>query len=164
MAFELAAIFDMDGVLIDSYWAHYRSWVEMADRRGLAISEQQFQISFGRTSRELMAQFWGAGRFSDEEVKAMDLEKEAAFRRIIAADFPAMPGRRSSSRPCARGVRRRRGFVGPARERGGGSRSARPWRSARRRRQRQRSPAGKADPQIFLRPPAGWACRRRDAW
>ena len=39
MAFELAAIFDMDGVLIDSYQAHYRSWVEMASRRGLSISE-----------------------------------------------------------------------------------------------------------------------------
>ncbi|MGO9114506.1 MAG: HAD family hydrolase [Thermoguttaceae bacterium] len=92
MAFQFATIFDMDGVLIDSYQAHYRSWVEMAGRRGLQISEQQFKISFGRTSRESMAQFWGPGRFSDEDVKAMDLEKEAGFRRIIAADFPAMRG------------------------------------------------------------------------
>jgi beta-phosphoglucomutase len=92
MVFELATIFDMDGVLIDSYQAHYRSWVELAGRRGLTISEPQFKICFGRTSRESMAQFWGAGRFSDEQVRVMDLEKEAAFRRIIAADFPAMPG------------------------------------------------------------------------
>ena len=88
----LATIFDMDGVLIDSYQAHYQSWLEMAGRRGLSISPQQFQESFGRTSRESMAQFWGPGRFSDEEVKAMDEEKESAFRSIIAADFPAMPG------------------------------------------------------------------------
>ena len=92
MAFQFATIFDMDGVLIDSYQAHYQSWVEMAGPRGLQISRQQFQTSFGRTSRESMAQFWGPGRFSDEEVKAMDHEKEAAFRRIIAADFPAMQG------------------------------------------------------------------------
>ncbi len=92
MAFQFAAIFDMDGVLIDSYQAHYRSWVEMAGRRGLQISEQQFQHCFGRTSRESMAQFWGPGRFSDKDVKAMDQDKETAFRRIIAADFPAMPG------------------------------------------------------------------------
>jgi beta-phosphoglucomutase len=39
-----------------------------------------------------MAIYWGPGRFSDDEVKAMDLEKEAEFRRIIAADFPVMPG------------------------------------------------------------------------
>ncbi len=92
MAFHYATVFDMDGVLIDSYKAHYQSWLEMADGRGLHISQQQFQESFGRTSRESMAHYWGPGRFSDGEVKAMDLEKEAAFRRIIAADFPAMPG------------------------------------------------------------------------
>ncbi len=92
MPFQFATIFDMDGVLIDSYQAHYRSWVEMATRRGLAISQQQFKESFGRTSRESMAQYWGPSRFSDEEVKAMDHEKEATFRRIIATDFPAMWG------------------------------------------------------------------------
>jgi beta-phosphoglucomutase len=92
MAFKFAAIFDMDGVLIDSYQAHYRSWAEMARRRGLHISEQQFQDNFGRTSREAIAQYWGPGRYGDEEVQAMDLEKEADFRRIIAADFPVMPG------------------------------------------------------------------------
>ena len=92
MAFPLAAIFDMDGVLIDSFHAHYQSWLEMAGRRGLSISRQQFKESFGSTARHSMAQFWGAGRFSDEEVKAMAQEKEADFRRIIAADFPAMRG------------------------------------------------------------------------
>ncbi|MGA2258323.1 MAG: HAD family phosphatase [Thermoguttaceae bacterium] len=92
MAFEFATIFDMDGVLIDSYRAHYQSWVEMARGHGLSISEQQFKDSFGRTSRESMAQYWGPRRFSDEDVQAMDQEKEAAFRRIIAANFPAMRG------------------------------------------------------------------------
>ena len=92
MSFQFATIFDMDGVLIDSYRAHYQSWVEMARGRGLHISEQQFQESFGCTSRESMAQYWGPGRFSDEDVKVMDQEKEAGFRRIIVADFPAMRG------------------------------------------------------------------------
>ncbi len=92
MVFHFATIFDVDGVLIDSYRAHYQSWLEMATHRGLSISEQQFKTSFGRTSRESMAQYWGAGRFRVEEVNAMDREKEAAFRRIIVTDFPAMPG------------------------------------------------------------------------
>jgi beta-phosphoglucomutase-like phosphatase (HAD superfamily) len=30
-----AAIFDMDGVLVDTYQAHYRSWPEMARGEGL---------------------------------------------------------------------------------------------------------------------------------
>jgi beta-phosphoglucomutase len=35
----IAAIFDMDGVLIDSYRAHYESWREMLRPVGLDLSE-----------------------------------------------------------------------------------------------------------------------------
>jgi beta-phosphoglucomutase len=94
MTSQCAAIFDMDGVLVDTYQAHYRSWVEMAHRRGLRVSEQQFSACFGRTSRECIAEYWGPGRYNDDEVLAMDLEKEADFRRIISSEFPGMPGAR----------------------------------------------------------------------
>jgi beta-phosphoglucomutase len=87
-----AAIFDMDGVLVDTYHAHYESWLMMAKREGLHFTEAEFGATFGRTSREIIAHFWGAGRFSDAEIAALDAEKEAAFREIIAQNFPAMPG------------------------------------------------------------------------
>ena len=87
-----AVIFDMDGVLIDSYHAHFRSWLAMAEPEGLRFTEAEFAPTFGRTSREIIAVFWGDGRFSDEEIAALDAKKEVAFREIIAADFPAMPG------------------------------------------------------------------------
>jgi beta-phosphoglucomutase len=35
-----AVIFDMDGVLIDSYQAHLESWREVASREGLEITEE----------------------------------------------------------------------------------------------------------------------------
>ena len=92
MNHEYAAIFDMDGVLVDTYHAHYRSWLAMAEPEGLKFTEAEFAQTFGRTSREIIATFWGAGRFSEAEIAALDAKKEAAFRRIIAADFPAMPG------------------------------------------------------------------------
>jgi beta-phosphoglucomutase len=87
-----AVIFDMDGVLVDTYHAHYQSWLMMAAREGLHFTEAEFGVTFGRTSREIIAHFWGDGRFTDEEIAALDAEKEAAFRKIIADDFPAMPG------------------------------------------------------------------------
>lgn len=87
-----AVIFDMDGVLVDTYRAHYQSWLEMARPYGLRFTEEQFGATFGRTSREIIAHFWGEGRLSESEIAEMDDRKEAAFRRIIAADFPAMPG------------------------------------------------------------------------
>src|SRR3972149_6153742 len=87
-----AAIFDMDGVLIDTYHAHYQSWLCMAQREGLTFTEAEFAPTFGQTSREIIAHFWAHGRYNDAEIAAMDAEKEATFREIIAKDFPAMPG------------------------------------------------------------------------
>lgn len=87
-----AVIFDMDGVLVDTYHAHYRSWMAVADAEGFPFSEEDFARTFGQTSREIIAQNWGDGRLSDEEIAALDDRKEAAFREILAEDFPAMPG------------------------------------------------------------------------
>jgi len=87
---RLAVIFDMDGVLVDSYYAHLRSWQEVAAKEGRQISEAEFASQFGRTSREIIAD-WGVA-YSEEKIAALDEQKEAAFRRILAADFPVMPG------------------------------------------------------------------------
>jgi beta-phosphoglucomutase len=87
-----AAIFDMDGVLVDTYQAHFQSWREMAASEGLEFTEAQFAPTFGCTSREILAALEGERRLSDAEIAAMDERKEAAFRRIIRVAFPAMPG------------------------------------------------------------------------
>lgn len=89
---NLAVIFDMDGVLVDTYQAHYRSWLEIAESEGLSMTEAEFAAAFGRTSREIIAQLWGEDRYDAARIAALDERKEAAFRRIIDADFPAMPG------------------------------------------------------------------------
>jgi beta-phosphoglucomutase len=95
MSLDYAVIFDMDGVLVDTYHAHYQSWLAMAEPEGLSFTEAEFAPTFGRTSREIIAYFWGGGRYTDAEIATLDAKKEAAFRRIIEADFPAMPGARS---------------------------------------------------------------------
>lgn len=89
-----AVIFDMDGVLVDSYYAHFRSWLKMAEAARLHLTEADFARTFGRTSREIIAAYWSGGdrRYSDAEIADLDAKKEAAYRRIIETDFPAMPG------------------------------------------------------------------------
>jgi beta-phosphoglucomutase len=87
-----AVIFDMDGVLIDSYHAHLESWQEAARVEGLKIAEEQFAATFGKTSREAIPWLWPDRHFTEAQVKDFDQRKEAAFRRIIAARFPVMPG------------------------------------------------------------------------
>ncbi|OHB66579.1 MAG: hypothetical protein A2V70_16160 [Planctomycetes bacterium RBG_13_63_9] len=87
-----AAIFDMDGVLVDTYHAHFQSWLDMAAAEGLSFTEAEFAPTFGRTSREIIATFWGEGHYDDRQIAALDEKKEAAFRRVIESHFPAMPG------------------------------------------------------------------------
>lgn len=88
----LAVIFDMDGVLIDSYQAHFQSWQAMAAEAGLTFTLEQFDATFGRTSREIIAALWKDRRLSEEDIRALDDRKEALFRGIIRKDFPAMDG------------------------------------------------------------------------
>lgn len=92
MSNQRGVIFDMDGVLIDSYRAHFESWKAMLAERGETMTREQFDATFGRTSREVIASLWPEKELSDEEIAAMDHRKEALFREIVARDFPAMPG------------------------------------------------------------------------
>lgn len=89
-----AAIFDIDGVLIDSYQAHLQSWQALTEDTGRAMTEEEFTRTFGRTSREVIAAVWPEKQFSDERIASLDRKKEAAFRDMITRDFPAMPGAR----------------------------------------------------------------------
>lgn len=88
----IAAIFDMDGVLVDTYHAHFRSWRELAESEGIELTEADFSASFGRTSREIIAHHWKLEGGAGERVDELDRRKEAAFRRLLEEDFPAMPG------------------------------------------------------------------------
>jgi beta-phosphoglucomutase len=86
-----ALIFDMDGVLIDSYEAHFQSWIDLASETGRTFSREDFTWAFGRTSRETVAKYWGAD-LAPERVAQLDDRKEELYRLIIADALPIMPG------------------------------------------------------------------------
>jgi beta-phosphoglucomutase len=86
-----AVIFDVDGVLIDSYQAHFKSWLQMFGEHGESFTEEQFRKTFGRTSRDIIAALHG-GELSIAEMDAWDDRKEALYRDIIRQEFPANDG------------------------------------------------------------------------
>jgi len=93
MSDRYGVIFDMDGVLVDSYHAHFQSWRMLAHEHGLEITEQQFANYFGRTSREIIGELWGdvlAG--DDQRVQTLDRRKEHLYREIIRNDIPLSEG------------------------------------------------------------------------
>lgn len=104
MTDKLGVIFDMDGVLVDSYQAHFKSWQVVAAAEGLTITEAEFASTFGCTTREIIAARWRGtasartphrrpvAHYDEQRIAALDEMKEAAFRDILRADFPAMPG------------------------------------------------------------------------
>lgn len=85
-------IFDMDGVLVDSYQAHLESWQRSAAARGLDMTEEQFAQTFGRTSREIIRHQWPEWSDNEQEILQWDHHKEEIYREIITQRFPEMDG------------------------------------------------------------------------
>lgn len=83
-------IFDMDGVLVDSFQPHLRSWSLLAAEMGRAITDEQFAATFGRTSREILREWFGVE--DTGEVRRLDDRKEELYRGLIRGQVPAMPG------------------------------------------------------------------------
>ena len=88
-----AVIWDVDGVLVDSYTPHFEAWRKIAEQRGVSYTEEDFLSGFGKTSREHLKENFGAN-MSDDQIAEIDAEKEALYRETVTEDFPAMPGAR----------------------------------------------------------------------
>ena len=86
-----AVIFDVDGVLVDSYGAHYEAWKRVATHLGLAMSEREFASMFGRRNRDIIRHHWGR-HVPDDRVEEYGDWKEVQYREILRANFPAMDG------------------------------------------------------------------------
>jgi len=87
---DWGVIFDMDGVLIDSYNAHFISWKRMLERHGLSITEEQFSSTFGQTNKDILSKLFPS--LKPEQYDILAREKEEIFREIIKEDFPEMDG------------------------------------------------------------------------
>jgi len=86
-----AVIFDMDGVLVDSYQAHFEAWRVLGREHGLDVTEAQFAETFGRTSADIIRMLWPDACPADQ-VTAWDERKEALYRETLRRHFPAMDG------------------------------------------------------------------------
>lgn len=87
---DVAVIFDMDGVLVLTEEAHWKSWLEAARPRGAELSYAAFKSCFGRINPDCIPILFGPR--SAEETIAIADEKEAAFRRIVSERVPLVPG------------------------------------------------------------------------
>ena len=89
---DMAVIFDVDGVLVDSYQAHFQGWLRAGRTWGVSFTEEQFARTFGRTSREVIVDTFGMTWLTNSQIKQLDEQKEALYREIVSESFPAMDG------------------------------------------------------------------------
>jgi beta-phosphoglucomutase len=89
---QQAVIFDVDGVLTDSYIPHYKSWQRMFGEIGVEFTDEQFRSTFGRTNRDIFAQLYPGEAMTVERAKELGDKKELFYREIIAESFTPLPG------------------------------------------------------------------------
>ncbi|MBR5711850.1 MAG: HAD-IA family hydrolase [Thermoguttaceae bacterium] len=97
-----AAIFDMDGTLVDSFEAHWLSWQQIAKENDIVYTRDMYNNSFGRPFKSIVELFWrrngsyynpdGSPMFTDEQMKALEYRKEELYRVIFRENFILMPG------------------------------------------------------------------------
>ena len=86
-----AAIWDMDGVLVDTGRAHYQSWAETLARRNVSLSYEQFSATFGLNNTSILKLWLGAGA-PQSEIDQVGDEKETIFRQLVAERTQPLPG------------------------------------------------------------------------
>jgi HAD superfamily hydrolase (TIGR01509 family) len=88
---RLGVIFDIDGVLLNSYRLHYECWRAVAEKHGITLSEKDFDSLFGRRGNEIVLEIWGED-LPPEQVVSIHKRKQAQYRENLQRNFPLMDG------------------------------------------------------------------------
>ena len=88
---KYAAIFDMDGVIVDNMSYHARAWEEFFNRYNPPMKLEEFMQHFGRTNRDLFGVLFDR-ELAEDEVELYGEEKEALYREVYAPYIEPVPG------------------------------------------------------------------------
>jgi HAD superfamily hydrolase (TIGR01509 family) len=85
------AIFDHDGVLVDSLALHQRAWLELGQRTGLALTPEFIHETFGMTNPSIFRRLLGEG-ISEEDIRRYGALKEVCYRDGAGGRIGLMAG------------------------------------------------------------------------
>ena len=86
------AIFDWDGVVIDSSYSHEKSWELLAAEEGRTLPAAHFELGFGRKNEIIIPEILG-WTSDPAEITRLSLRKEALYRElVIGRELDPMPG------------------------------------------------------------------------
>jgi len=84
-------LWDMDGVISDSYSLHFAAWRETFAKRGIEFTKQDFTRLFGARNDFIVRKIMGK-KFPEADVNIVVQEKEAIFRRKATGQIKPFPG------------------------------------------------------------------------
>jgi beta-phosphoglucomutase len=86
-----AAIWDMDGTLVDTAELHFRAWTAAARERGRPFSRDDFTRTFGQRNPDIIHILFGDAIVADEAAEMAD-RKEVLYREAAAGGVSLLPG------------------------------------------------------------------------
>jgi len=106
-----AALFDWDGVVVDSSAAHKESWDRLARERGLPLPPDHFAKSFGRKNEVIIPDIYKWSH-DPKEIAELGKAKEDLYLELLAEwGLEALPGvedllrgLKAAGIPCAGGT------------------------------------------------------------
>ena len=75
-----AAIWDMDGTLVDTAELHFVAWETVCRELGRAFSRADFAATFGRRNPEIIRWLFGEARFEERRIANIGDHKEEIYR------------------------------------------------------------------------------------
>jgi beta-phosphoglucomutase len=91
MTAPFAAIFDMDGVIVDNMPYHRKAWAKFFEKYNPPISLEDFIQHMGKSNEDLLTVLFGR-KITEEKIRILGEEKEALYREIYAPDVAPLPG------------------------------------------------------------------------
>ena len=90
MRTDVAVLFDLDGVLVDSRIHHLRAWQQFAKQRQLAVPANYFEQTFGLRNDAILGGLIDG--LTSDDIERLGGEKEQIFRQLARANLELLPG------------------------------------------------------------------------
>lgn len=91
MAMHWGVLWDLDGTIVDTFEAHYRSWEVVLPEYGIAFTPEKYRKSFGMTNTGVLSVF--LDRPADPGLVDLIAErKEEVFRQLLRGQVRAHRG------------------------------------------------------------------------
>jgi beta-phosphoglucomutase len=87
-----AAIFDMDGTMINNMAAHRQAWKEFLKRHNIQLTDEEYRAKINGKKNDAIFELVFNKPLSEAEMEAYTEEKEGIYREIYAPDIKEISG------------------------------------------------------------------------